>query len=158
MAGWYLVGQFSSFDPDDPYIWVRTKNFTLICLTVAAGHVLVLGLPGFLILRTLNAIRWWSTVSVGFVLGCIPVAVWAWPFRYAELRSSASHWGGEKMVHTMINGVPTLEGWLSYGGVVAFMGACGAVGGLGFWLIWRRNEAQQPTPTDRPHPTSSASG
>jgi hypothetical protein len=123
-------------------------------LVIAAGHVLVLGLPGFLALRKLNAIRWWSTVGTGFLLGCIPIAVWAWPLKYPGL--SSSHWDGEKMVQTMVDGVPTVQGWLSYVEGVLYMGIFGAISGLGFWLIWRRNETQQRAPSDRHRPAGAA--
>lgn len=139
MALWYLYGQFQVFAPDDPYIWVRTRGWLLMCLMVSGAYVLALGLPAFLILKKLQAVRWWSTVGVGFVLGAIPPAVLAWPLRYPELRTSASVDG----VQTMINGIPTLAGWLQYLSAVSFIGACGAVGALAFWLVWRH----EPQPT-----------
>jgi len=156
MTGWYLYGQFSYFEANDPYIWVRTKNIMLMCVSIAGGHVIVLGLPAFIVLYKLEAIRWWSTTSTGFLLGCIPVAVWAWPLKYPELKSNSSHWDGEKMVQTMINGVLTMEGWLSYGNGVLFMGAFGALGGLAFWLAWRRHEPQPTLQADGPASGGSA--
>jgi len=150
MAAWYLYGQFLSFEADDPYIWVRTRSFMLICLFIASAHVVFLGLPAFLVLRKINAIRWWSTVATGFLMACIPIAVWAWPLKYPELKSNSSHWDGQKMVQTMIDGVPTMEGWLSYGSGVLFMGAFGAIGGLAFWLVLHRHEPQPTVQADRP--------
>jgi hypothetical protein len=41
------------------------------------------------------------------------------------------------MVQTMINGVPTVAGWISYIEGVLFMGAFGTLGGLAFWMVWR---------------------
>lgn len=41
------------------------------------------------------------------------------------------------MVQTVVDGVPTLAGWLSYANAVAGMGAFGTVGGLAFWVVWR---------------------
>lgn len=121
-----------------------------MCLLIAGGHVLFLGFPTFLVLRKLKAIRWWSSIATGFLLGCIPVAIWAWPLKYPELKSNSSHWDGEKMVQTMVDGVPTVEGWLSYGSGVLFMGAFGAIGGLAFWLVWRKHEPQPSVPADGP--------
>ena len=118
------------------YAWVRIRNFSVLALYISGGHVLLLGVPLFILISTMKLVRWWSTVSGGFVLGSIPVAVLAWPLSYSE-GSSSSHWDGEKMVDTVINGVVTTAGWLSYATEVVFMGAFGAIGGLSFWLVWR---------------------
>lgn len=139
MTLWYLYGQFQMFEPDDPYIWVRTSGWLLMCLMASAAFVIAFGLPAFLVLKKLKAIRWWSTVGAGFLLGAIPPAILAWPLRYPDLRTSASVNG----VQTMINGTPTLAGWLQYISSVSFVGACGAVGALAFWLVWRH----EPQPT-----------
>jgi hypothetical protein len=47
------------------------------------------------------------------------------------------------MVQTMIDEVPTFGGWIAYVKGVPFMGAYGAVGGLGFWLVWRAHFVRQ---------------
>jgi hypothetical protein len=134
LTAWYLYGQFAVFESDDPYIWVRSKNFFFTCLLFAAAFVVVLGVPTYLLLRKLNAVCWWSTIGAGFILGAIPMAIFTWPLRYSELRSSASVDG----VQTMIDGVPTLEGWVQYASAVSFVGACGAVGALAFWTVSRK--------------------
>lgn len=144
MALWYLYEQFQVFAPDDPYIWVRTRSFFLMCLIASVAYVMALGLPAFLILKRFNAIRWWSTIGMGFLLGAIPFALFTWPLRYPELQTSASVGG----VQTMINGIPTLAGWLQYLAGLSSLGACGAVGALAFWLVWR----------DKPQPTVQADG
>jgi hypothetical protein len=128
MAAWYLYGQFSSFPADDPYIWIRTRNFLVICLSVAGAYVVALGIPTYLLLRKLNAIRWWSTIGAGFFLSAVPVAIFAWPLRYSDMNTSATVDG----VQTMINGVPTTAGWLQYVSGFSFFGACGAVAALSF--------------------------
>jgi hypothetical protein len=127
---------FGSLSMGDSYGWVRIKNFSVMTLLISGAHVVLLGVPLFLVLAVKNMVRGWSAIISGFVLGSIPVAVWAWPLRYAA-GSSSSHWDGEKMVNTMVNGVVTIAGWLSYVKGVLFMGAFGAIGGLSFWLVWR---------------------
>ena len=122
----------------DDYGWARIRNFGLMALYISAGHVLVLGVPLFVVMYIKNIIYWWSSILVGFILGCIRVGIWSWPLRYLELKSSSIHWDGEKMVQTMIDGAPTLAGWVSYISSVSFMGLFGAIGGLSFWLIWRK--------------------
>jgi hypothetical protein len=129
---WYLYGQFQVFDSGDPYIWVRTRGFFVICLLISLAHVVVLGIPTYLVLRWCDALRWWSTFLSGFVLGVIPFGVLSWPLRYASPGSSATVDG----VETMVNGVPTTAGWLQYLGGVSFFGACGLFAAMVFWVVW----------------------
>lgn len=103
-------------------------------LTVSGAYVVALGIPTYLLLRKLNAIRWWSTIGAGFVLGAVPVAILTWPLRYAELRTSATING----VQTMIDGTPTMAGWIQYISGALFVGACGAVGAFAFWAVSRK--------------------
>jgi len=42
----------------------------------ASAHMLVLGIPAFLLGKRLDAIRWWSCIIVGFVIGSLPMAIW----------------------------------------------------------------------------------
>jgi hypothetical protein len=144
MVLWYLGGQFEVFGFDDPYIWIRTKNFLLLCIAIAAAHVLVLGGPAYALLKWRGYVRWWSTVLTGFVLAAIPVALFTWPLRYPELKTTASFNG----VQTMVEGTPTAAGWTQYAHGVLFFGACGALSGFVFWLVWRqgRRSANFATP------------
>jgi hypothetical protein len=145
MAGWYLWGQFATFKPDDPYIWVRTGHFLILCALISAAFVLVLGIPAYLLLRWRNAVRWWSTIASGFVLGAVPVAVCSWPLRFSQ-GASASVDG----VPTLVNGIPTFAGWLQYLESVIFFGACGAAAATAFWLI-----ARSPNHSVRDFPSTS---
>jgi len=138
---------YGSLSMGDGYGWARTRNFGAMALAVSAGHVVLLGIPTFALLKWKNAIRWWSSALAGFVLGCLPVGIWSWPLLYPELRTSSSQWDGERMVQTMIDGVPTFAGWISYTKGIVFMGAFGAVGGVAFWLVWR---ALRPNSTLHP--------
>lgn len=134
MTLWYLYEQFAIFEASDPYIWVRTRGFLRMCMAISAAHVVVLGVPTYLLLRKLSVIRWWTIVGSGFVLGAVSVAVFSWPLRYQEFGASASVDG----VTTMINGIPTMAGWLQYAYSVSFFGVCGAIGAFGFWVVWRK--------------------
>jgi hypothetical protein len=132
-TGWYLWDQFNTFKPDDPYIWVRTGNFLSLCALVSAVYVIALGIPAYLVLRWRNAVRWWSSIASGFVLGAAPVAVLSWPLRFSQ-GASASVDG----VRTLVNGIPTFAGWLQYLESAVLFGACGAASATAFWLIARR--------------------
>jgi hypothetical protein len=141
---WYLYGQFQIFDSSDPYIWVRTRRFLVICLAISLAHVVALGIPAFLVLRWRRALRWWSTLLSGFVLGAIPIGLFSWPLRYARPGSSATIDG----VETMVNGIPTMAGWLQYLGGVSFFGACGLLAAMVFWVVWGMspNNSFKPKP------------
>ena len=130
----YALGNIGT---EDGYGWVRTINFAGIALIISGAHVLILGLPCFLTLKMANIITWWSSVSAGFVVACIPIAVYTWPLAYPEMKTTASHGNGETLVHTMIDGVPTIAGWFEYFESIVFMGLFGALGGLVFWLAIR---------------------
>ena len=108
----------------------------MLVLMVAAAHVLLLGVPVFAFLYWRNWVRWWSLTAFGFVVGCIPAGIIFWPPRY-ERRQYASSWQ-EDGVWTMIDGMPTLAGWLEFGKRLAWFGALGAVGALAFWFTRRR--------------------
>ncbi len=43
---------------------------------VAGVHVLVLGVPAFLLGQRLNAINWWVCVIVAFLIGGSPIGIW----------------------------------------------------------------------------------
>jgi hypothetical protein len=83
-------------------------------------------------------IHWWTSMIVAFVIGALPTAIFLWPLRYPELQTTSSRWDREKMVQTMINGVPTVTGWADWISAFTIMGLFGVSGGLGFWLIWRQ--------------------
>ena len=113
-----------------PDLW----GISLIALVVAVGHVVFLGLPGFVWLYKLNCARWWSITMLGFVAGSLPIGVLTWPLRSGHAGSSTQLNG----VWTMIDGIPTAAGWSQYGAGIAFYGALGALGAASFWLTRER--------------------
>ena len=131
VTAWYLYDQFQAFGSSDSFIWVRSRGFLALCVSSSAAHVVALGLPAYLYLRTRGALHGWWTVCVGVVLGAIPVAVFAWPLRDAHPGNSSSYDG----VPMMIDGRVTLAGWAQYAAGVSFMGACGAAAAVTFWLV-----------------------
>lgn len=141
VTAWYLYGQFQTFEADDPYIWVRTRGFLGLTFFISGGFVLILGLPTYFLLRYFKVVRWWSTLIAGFILGAVPMAIFTWPLRYPELKTSASVNG----VQTMIDGVPTIAGWVQFIEGVSFFGACGLVAALAFWLVAPNKAFKSPT-------------
>ncbi|MBU3069011.1 hypothetical protein KOI40_04215 [Aestuariicella sp. G3-2] len=147
MTLWYLYGQFQTFEADDPYIWVRTKGALNLFAIVSGGFVLLLGLPTYLLMRLFKKINFRSTLTAGFVLGAIPMAIITWPLQYIGTKSSSTVNG----VQTMIDGVPTLAGWYEYFEGVVFFGLFGFGAALVFWLVAAPNKySQQDGAKDAP--------
>lgn len=71
----------------------------------------------------------------GFVIGSIPVAILTWPLQIPPRRGSSS---GVQGIPTMIDGIPTLAGWIYYAIPPLTFGALGVVGGCVFWLVVKR--------------------
>ena len=141
MTAWYLYGQFQTFEADDPYIWIRTRSFLWLTFLISGGFVLILGLPTYFLLRYFKVVRWWSTLAAGFILGAAPMAVFTWPLKYPELKTSSSVNG----VQTMIDGVPTMAGWVQFIEGVCFFGGCGLVAALAFWLVAPNKAFKSPS-------------
>ena len=117
--------------------WAPFIAIIVIILVISSIHVVVLGIPAFIVGWYFNRIRWWTSIVVAFIVGALPTAIFLWPLRHPQLQTTSSRWDGEKMVQTMIQGVPTVAGWTDW--ITAFMvkGLFGVSGGLVFWLIWR---------------------
>ena len=95
---------------------------------IALGHAFILGLPLLGIFwrkRWINAFL--ATLS-GFAIGATGIAILTWPLWY----QGPTAWTGG--VQTIVDGVPTLAGWLEYLQAVVTFGAFGAAGGFMFWL------------------------
>jgi hypothetical protein len=98
-----------------------------------------MGAPLFLGLYRLSWLRWWTCALAGFVIGAVPEGIRIWPMRHVGGNVvTVSVMRGGKMVQTLVNGVPTLAGWLDYATSVLTYAAVGVAGGLVFWLLWRR--------------------
>jgi len=119
----------------------RSLTVAPIVLMYAGLHAIALGLPIAVLLHRLRRIHWWTGLLGGFLCGALPTALWSWPLRFPELQGNSSQWDGERIVETMVDGVPTTYGWLVYIQEFSFYGAFGAVGGLAFWLVWSRANA-----------------
>lgn len=96
------------------------------------GHSIILGLPVALLYRAKRWTRLSTVIAGAFLIGAIPVGLFAWPISPSS-RTTASVDG----VATVIDGIPTLAGWLSYFKLLGMFGGLGAVGGLVFWLTLR---------------------
>jgi hypothetical protein len=100
---------------------------------IGLAHAVCLGLPLFLVFRSMRWINIMSCVVFGFVVGALPDGILTWPMQHAGIYTSASVDG----VPTIIEGVITAAGWVSYLKPVIYCGALGALGGLAFWVALR---------------------
>jgi hypothetical protein len=105
-------------------------------LVVAVPHVLVLGIPVFLLMRKRGWLNACAVSLAGFLAGGAPLAVVSFPplRNTSGITYEATWYGG---YYTFVNnGVTTVYGWLSYfEGVVTF-GLQGTVAALVFWKVW----------------------
>jgi hypothetical protein len=130
---YFAVLSHASSDPNKNTVFIVAIVAFLVVLT----HIAVLGIPGLLLLSLTRQFKAWTICVLGFFFGCVPISIWAWPLKSSLRGASDSHWDGEEMVQSLVNGVPTLSGWIGYGEGVLSMGALGAVSGAAFWLTWR---------------------
>lgn len=138
-AALFLAPLFADFllcVANDRFAWSRFSKWLLAVLGTSVSFVVLFGVPVFLMLLWRNAIRWWSAIVAGFAVAGLPIAYGLWPYSDPSLQTTASHWNVERMVQTMIDGVPTLDGWIEYAVVVGEVGLFGAVGGFAGWFVW----------------------
>jgi hypothetical protein len=103
---------------------------------IALAHAVLLGLPLFLLLRWKRRVNAAWSIAGGFLVGMVPGAILTWPWRPGSGSSSSSNG-----VPTVVDGVPTLAGWIGYGETLTILGAFGALGGLVFWLTLKLSGA-----------------
>jgi hypothetical protein len=108
----------------------QSLDLAAIVLGIALGHAVVIGLPLFLILRRRRRVNVLTSIAAGLVAGTIPIAVFTWPFRPGS-RSSSSF----NNVPLVVDGVPTLAGWIAYAEGLIMPGALGALAGFVCWLV-----------------------
>lgn len=102
--------------------------FLIAGFVVASFHALVLGVPGYLLLRKWP-LRWWNAALAGFLIGAVPSGlVWLDP-GFETYRQ-----GRAVLIE---NGAYTAAGWRNYLVWFAIYGAYGVAGGLAFWLVLR---------------------
>jgi hypothetical protein len=99
-----------------------------IAFFAALAHALLLGIPFYLILRSRMRTGLLVCCAGGFLVGALPFGVLSL-FSMGLLSSASS--GG---IPTVINGVPTLAGWIEYVQGVGWIGFSGLIGGLIFWI------------------------
>ncbi|MFC3552492.1 hypothetical protein ACFOLC_15920 [Lysobacter cavernae] len=113
----------------------------------AIPFVLFVGIPATLILVHFGKLRWWLLAFIGFIAAAAPIA-FSGPGGSPGY-SSGGNWHG-KYVDLVINGEPTLYGWLNHLESIFFFGLHGLVGATVFYVLWRRSMG--PNNSFKPNP------
>jgi hypothetical protein len=109
-------------------------SFSLFAAAVAIPFVLIIGLPTAIWLDRIGKFRWKYFAAIGFFAAAIPMACFL-PGTDSGYSSGGNFYG--KPVDFIVDGVPTLYGWLNYvQGVVTF-GLHGLAGATAFYLVAR---------------------
>jgi hypothetical protein len=127
-------------------VLVFTQSFDLAAgaLGIAIGHVVFVGLPFFLILRQRRRVNAVTSIAAGFVAGIILVAIFTLPFRPGSSSSFNN-------VPLIVDGMPTLAGWLAYVQGLVLPGLLGALAGFVCWLILKLTGNVTTTVEATPH-------
>lgn len=114
---------------------------------ITSGHVIVLGIPAFLIGLRLKAIRLWSTLIVSFLIGAVPAAIYLLVAEWSDVIRYPGYYPTTDL--------PTSVGMSML--VMAFIGGAGGLfglsGGLAFWLVWRFLPGIPSKPEPKPEPS-----
>ncbi|KAF1719993.1 hypothetical protein [Pseudoxanthomonas wuyuanensis] len=108
----------------------------LAVLLVVVPHVLLLGVPAFLLLRHLRRLGGWTMALAGLVAGMLPAGLYSWPYwRRHPGYTFDRDWHGNA-VTVVRDGVPTLHGVLMHLESMFIFGLLGVVCALVFWFCW----------------------
>jgi hypothetical protein len=106
----------------------------IFTFAIALGHAVLLGLPLFLVFRSIGWINLTTCIGLGFAVGVAPVCVLTWPMQHPELHAGASVVDVPMIISEAIRTI----GWTGYIKPLIYFGSFGALGGFAFWaaLIW----------------------
>lgn len=99
---------------------------------IALAHAVILGAPIWYMLQRLKSVHLLSVILVGFIIGGCVVGFLTWPYSPGS-RTSGTYNG----IQTIVDGIPTIAGWIYYIKSVSVFGAFGVVGAITFWICIR---------------------
>jgi hypothetical protein len=106
-----------------------SATFAAMALAVALAVELVVGLPLYLLFRRLGLVSQASVLAAGFVVGASPMIVLIAQMLLSPMRTTGSVGG----IPTIVDGVPTLYGWMQDALMLGFFGGLGMIGAAIFW-------------------------
>ena len=121
-------------------------NLLIVFLTfsVALVYAVVGGLPAYFLARKLHLVNWWASIIGGFIIGAAPAAIFAWPI-HNNKATDAWNRNHKEIIDYVINGTPTMAGWLHYVNIFCGMGLLGMLGGFTAWLVWQHLPSSRHT-------------
>ena len=130
--GYFLVwGLLESLNAS---LWHQFPEMFMLITFIAAVHSVALGLPIYFLVKSYSPFTYKVSMLCGFVVGSVPIAIFTWPLYYLGSKSSSSVNG----VQIMIDGVPTMSGWLYYIEGVCLFGFLGSSGALMFKYVLQK--------------------
>jgi len=124
VVAYFIIG--ASFTSSLESVGRQLPSMIMFITFVAAAHAVILGLPISIIIKSYMTFTYKVAALCGFIVGFIPIALFSWPLKYGDSSSSATING----VQTLVNGVPTMAGWLSYLQGAVIFGLLGLVSAL----------------------------
>ena len=107
LVAYFLIGAFFTASIDS--VGQQLLSMSMFITFVAAGHAVIIGLPISIVVKAYMDFTYKVAALCGFLVGFIPIAIFTWPMQYGSGSSSTING-----VQTLVNGVPTMAGWLSY--------------------------------------------
>lgn len=107
-------------------------------LIVSCAHVLLLGAPSVWMLYKLHLFRLRPVLMAGFIAGCLPSAIWDWPFDIPRWGSAIGYPYDGVFAPVPAYEAMTFAGWVHYAYAVGVAGALGVVAAGVFWWSWER--------------------
>ena len=104
---------------------------------VALAHAIAPGLPAFLWLRRFGETRWWISLPAGFIVGALPYAILALPWRAPPANLVAAH-------------IIQPFSWGRYAVLTGGLGLLGMAGGIAAWTTWYGLRPGRTTAAARP--------
>lgn len=108
----------------------------LATLVVVVPHVLLLGVPAFLLLRRLRRLGVLTMALAGLVAGMLPAGLYSWPYWQRHPGHTFERGWHGNAVTVVRDGVPTFHGVLIHLERTFIFGLLGVACALVFWFCW----------------------
>ncbi len=105
-------------------------------IPIVLAHIILFGLPAFLLGWYFRAIRWWTSLITAFIIGVTPTAayVFIWGLERPFEGPLGLYLGLYSLCLVTIQAILDFESMTS---VVLIMGLLGVSAGLVYWILWR---------------------
>ena len=103
---------------------------------VAAPIIIFLGIPVFHLLRRKGLDNYKSLAMSGAAIAAVISAVLLWPIESAGYSSGGNYYGTYR--NMIVDGSPTLWGWIRFVEDIVMFAVHGAIGGIAFRYGWQK--------------------